>query len=358
MIVLYLMAAALGIEAACVLAVNLRTWLRARPMTATAPGLLTLCTAAPEVDAVSGSTATATAPRNTVLRSRRRITLALLAPTHDALSAETRRALHALPLDFYAQGPRVESRRSMEAGGELHHRVLRVLALLPREALAEIPDGATRCWVCGCTDVFGCARGCAWWRPGQCTACAHASHSVPRRPLSGGELADPAPARAPSLEAEERAEREGRDTPAPRWGRRRAPVVGPVAFGLRRALPSPGEQARGWVIGQLEGLILPTVRARGLAVGQMVVLVGFRRDVSAALTVPLAGDPDEVCALALGREEELCERLPSGAARRLIAELGRHPRAGLSTLWVSGARVDLVHLHHITDATVAGRRAS
>jgi len=355
MIVLYVLAAALGIEAAWVLATNLRAW-RAR----TAPGLLTLCTAAPEVDTVSSATATATAPRNAALRSRQRITLALLGPTHDALSPETRRALHALPLDWYAQGPRVETRRSMEAGGELHHRVLRVLALLPREALAEIPDGATRCWVCGCTETFGCARGCAWWRPGQCTACALSTTSVPRRPLSGGALADPAPpsASAPSLESEEQAEREGRETPAPRWGRRRAPVVGPVAFGLRRALPSPGEQARGWVIGQLEGTILPAVRARALPVGSMVVLVGFRRDVSAALTVPLAGDPDEVCALALGREEELCERLPSGAARRLIAELGRHPRAGLSVLWVAGGRVDLVHLHHVTDAAVAGRRAS
>ena len=357
MIVLYVLAAALGIEAAWVLATNLRTW---RTVTATAPGLLALCTAAPEVDAASMPTATATAPRNVALRSRRRLTLALLAPTHDALSAETRRALHALELDWYVQGPRVETRRSMEAGSDLHHRVLRVLALLPCECLAEIPDGATRCWVCGCTAEFGCARGCAWWRPGQCTACAHATASVPRRPLSGGALADPPPpsASAPTLDTEERAEREGRDTPAPRWGRRRAPVVGATSFGLRRALPSPGEQARGWVIGQLDGVILPAVRARGLAVGRLVVLVGFRRDVSAALTVPLVGDPDEVMALALGRDEELGARLPSGAARRLLAELGRHRRAGLSTLWVSGARVDLVHLHHVTDATVAGRRAS
>lgn len=293
------------------------------------------------------------APRNTTLPGRRWVHLALYAQAHDELlTYDQRRALHALGLDWYVQGERVEASMAVWVGSDLHARAV-ALAPFP---LAEIPRGASRCWVCGCAEVFACVgpgpgRGCAWWRPNHCTACARRTESVPRRPLAGGARVRPLPAPGPTLDDEERAEREGRELPARRTFRRAR--VGATWLPGRHASP-----ARAAVFGQVPGLIVPTVAARGLALAELVVLTGFRRDVSAALLAPLDGDPDEAVCLALARRREVFEWLPSGAAGRLLDRLALYAGPGLCVVWLACGRVELVELDHVTDATVAGRRAS
>jgi hypothetical protein len=299
-------------------------------------------------------------PRGAVIL-RRRVTLALLASVHDALSTEERAALHALDLGWYAQGPRVESRRAVDAGGEMHHRVLHVLARVPGPYLVAIPVGATRCWVCGCTDGFACQgrRGCGWWRPGQCTECEGARASVPRRPLERGALALPLTPRGRSLDDEERDEREGKEAPPAARGGRRRPPVGATRLALPGPVAAPHLRVRDLVRGQLEGLLLPAVAARGLALADVVALAGPRRHVSPALRAPLAGDPDEVTCVVLGRRDDLAAALPGRAAGRVADLLARRPRGGLLVLWWGAAgAVEVVHLADVTDAAVAGRRAS
>jgi hypothetical protein len=357
MIVLWLLVAALGIEVVCVVATNLRALRRlvmAGGPATIAPTALHSTADVDEGHAPAGPHPTA--PRGPGV-ARPRVTLVLHPRVHDALCHATRLALHALPLDWYVQGERVETRLAVERRSPLHREAQRLVG--DRGLLVEVPEGARRCWVCGCVELYACPGGCGWHEPGRCTACALARRtvSVPRRRLAAGAPAAPLPHGALSLDAEEAAERDGREVSAARWGRRRAPVAG-SALGLVGPLPSPAAQARARVVGQLASAILPAVRARGLPVSAVVVLAGFGRDVSAALAAPLDGDPDALQCLALGRAEEVYARLPSGAARRLVAELDRHPRAGLSVLWVASGRVDLVHLHHVDDALVAGRRAS
>ena len=311
--------------------------------------------------AVSDLSPTATpAPTNTrrpslpgPVPARRRVTLALHASVHDALPVDVRAALHRLALGWYVQGERVETALSVEVRSDLHRAVV---DLVGHRQVVEIPAGASRCWVCGCVEAFACPRGCGWHTPLQCTRCARATASVPRAPLRGGALSRPlpsmraTPAYAIPLAEQERSEREGRESPVPVPHRRQRSV--------RRSSDGAHVAARALVIAMLEDTILPGVEARALPVERLVVLVGFGRALSRQLRAPLDGDPDELVCLALERDGEVPARLPEAAARQLLALLARAPRAGLCAVWIAGERIEVVHLPHVTDAVVAGRRAS